>query len=81
MAPRFMRHLAGQSPFKRRVETTKLSQPLYRFILSKWASLVSQIVRNLSAMLETQAQSLREEDPTISKSVCTVLLLVVLSSC
>ena len=34
----------------------------YRIHLKKWASLVTQTVKNLSAMWETQVQSLGQED-------------------
>ena len=36
---------------------------LYASIYIKWASLVAQMVKNLPAMQETQAQSLGQEDP------------------
>ena len=36
----------------------------------KWASLVAQMVKNLPAMWETQAQSLSQEDP-LEKRITT----------
>ena len=45
----------------------------YRIHLKKWASLVTQTVKNLSAMWETQVQSLGREDP-FEKGIYTDLI-------
>ena len=42
----------------------------YASIYIKWASLVAQMVKNLPAMQETQAQSLGQEDP-LEKRIAT----------
>ena len=42
---------------------------------SNWASLVAQLVKNLPAMQETQAQSLGWEDPLEKEMAPTVIFL------
>ena len=47
----------------------------YMYIISDWASLVVQSVKNLTAMQETWVQSLDPENPWRSKWQCTLVFL------